>query len=550
MADIMKLGLGLDPGPMREGGRQVQAELDKVTAAAGRAANAVDDVSDAGSLSPRSGGGGRQGMGAVVRGAREAKVGVEGFGGAAEIAGQKFNTLLKASVGFAAFDLGAKVLGFGSAMDVLNKATDAAAKSLRDLLGIEDWQERLRREREAVEANAAAWDKLREARIAAEQSARGPGYEVPAIQLGAGQIGLSPRFISTSGLSSSQVAQVGSRFEGLRDIAAGLYAEFNTFRASNLDPATGQARRSDDPLIAGEAAALQFRLNAAAAEVERFALSLQELNARTKLQGEVAQALSDANRKSADETRRVADDTARWMQQADLMLQRARTGDFMTLRPAASNTPPFLAGANSREYFEALQGGGLNNPQFNTPGYRSPDPSSFSQEYRNNLERAEEEQRKLIEAGQRAQQVYRDLGNIGADAFASFLTGARSASDAVKALGADIYLYLVQGLITRPIGNALANSLQNAFPSFGANFAQHGSTIYQPSMVMPLGGGRPTLIAEGGPERIEPAYARGSSRGSGGGGRAVTIVVQPREGDNSWRRSFRQVLHDVKRGGL
>lgn len=536
MADIMKLGLGLDPGPMREGGRQVQAELDKVTAAAGRAASAVDDVSDAGSLSPRSGGG-RQGMGAVVRGTREAKVGVEGFGGAAEVAGQKFNTLLKASVGFAAFDLGAKVLGFGSAMDVLNKATDAVAQSLRDLIGLTEIENQLRREKEAAEATAKAWGELKAARDAAQRDVRGPGLQIPTLTGLGGNYG--GQFVPTQGLSSENIGLLAGRIGSLE----ATMAEIRRATLSQLDTATGAAR----PQII-EAGREQLRV--AIEDVLNYAEALRDLQTATNERREADAFLAKATQEHARQVEQAADDTARWMQQADLMLQRARTGDFMTLRPATSNTPPFLAGANTREYFEALQGGGLNNPRFDIPGYRSPDPSSFSQEYRNNLERAEEEQRKLIEAGQRAQQVYRDLGNIGADAFASFLTGARSASDAVKALGADIYLYLVQGLITRPIGNALASSLQNAFPSFGANFAQHGSTIYQPSVVMPLGGGRPTLIAEGGPERIEPAYARGSSRGSGGGGRAVTIVVQPREGDNSWRRSMRQVLHDVKRGNL
>lgn len=286
-------------------------------------------------------------------------------------------------------------------------------------------------------------------------------------------------------------------------------------------------------------------------EIRLYAEALNDLSSATKLaaeqrqvEAEAAKFLADANSVSAQQALEASRVSAEWMAQAELMMQRARTQASSFGQMPSGGGAPFLSTANTPEFFGALR----DRQSFDVPGYRSPNQDDFRQQRLNDAERLEDEMRRLQEEGRRASQVYKDLGQIGASAFESFLVGARSASDAVKALGADIYLYLVQGLITRPIGNAIAGSLQNAFPSLGANFAQHGATIYQPSMVIPMGGGRPTMIAEAGPERIEPAHARGSGRNSGG--RGVTIVVQPREGDNSWRRSMRQVLHDVKRGGL
>lgn len=580
MADIMKLGVGLDPGPMREGARQVEAELAKVERAAVKTAAAVDDVSDAGSLNPRSGG--RGGMGAAVTGAREAALGMERFadrakrakddvglfGNAAETAGSKLNTLLKASVGFAAFDLGAKVLGFGSAMDVLNKATDAVAASIRDLIGLTEIQQQLEKERAAAESAAKAWDTLREARDAAAAAARGPGF-AQSVSLdirtgggyrGAGALGadLSRElpFVSTEGLSSFQQSQVADRLQQVQATALEIQRqsiqELNDIRWRSVRT---YSRLSDyaadggpNPEADAVTARAQADLQAAIDGVEEFAESLRQANAALENERRFNDYIAGLQAEIAQNSAKAVDETAAWMREAEKLAQGFRTIAVGTGAPA--NTPPFLAGtsnAGSAEYLAAVGGGQLSN--FNTPGYRSPDASSFRQQRLNEAERADDELRRLQEEGRRAQQVYRDLGEIGSRAFESFLVGARSASDAVKALGADIFLYLVQGLVTRPIGNALASSLQGAFPALGANFAQHGSTIYQPSLLVPFGGGRPTVVAEAGPERIVPAHARSGGR-SNGGGRGVTIVVQPREGDNSWRRSMRQVIHDVKRGGL
>lgn len=539
MTDIVKLGLALDPAPMQASARPVEAELKRVENAARGAAVAVDDVTDAGSLSPRAGGQ-RQGMGAVVRGARDASVGLTSFGGAAAEAGKKFDTLLKASVGFVAFDLGAKVLGFSSAMDVLNKATDAVAQSLRDIIGLTEIEEQLRREKEAAEATAKAWDALREARDAAAQAARGPGLQIPDLATSRhGGINYGGQFISTQGLSPSDIEQLAERARGLQP----------TFDAANAARASALFGERDPDAINRTLTEFDAQVRASVQEIVDLAASLRQARVAAEEDARFQQYQAGLMREIALNSSKATEETAAWMREAERLKQGFRT--LAVGNGTGGNTPPFLLGtsnAGSAEYLEAIGQGGLNNPRFNNPDFRSPNQDDFRQQRLNDAERLEDEMRRLQEEGRRAAQVYKDLGQIGASAFESFLVGARSASDAVKALGADIYLYIVQGLITRPLGNAIAGSLQNAFPNFGANFAQHGATIYQPSMVIPMGGGRPTMIAEAGPERIEPAHARGSGRNSGG--RGVTIVVQPREGDNSWRRSMRQVLHDVKRGGL
>jgi len=79
-------------------------------------------------------------------GARAEK-GLKRAGDASDVVARKFKTLAKAAVGIFAADIGARVLGFSSALDAINKGADRAARSIQAFLAgatVEEFERRAR----------------------------------------------------------------------------------------------------------------------------------------------------------------------------------------------------------------------------------------------------------------------------------------------------------------------------------------------------------------------------------------------------------------------
>lgn len=82
-------------------------------------------------------------------------------GGIVDAVERKFAGIGKAAVGMFAVDVVAKVVGFSSAMDVLQKATQGVADALQLVTGYTAQAERLEREREQLLKTADFWDGLK-----------------------------------------------------------------------------------------------------------------------------------------------------------------------------------------------------------------------------------------------------------------------------------------------------------------------------------------------------------------------------------------------------
>lgn len=558
MVDVTVLGLVLDPTKIEQGAQRAGRAVDDLTAKTDRAARSTDDLQGA------TGGAG-QTFGELGPRVERSSQSVEKMGLVAQTVTSRLLALTKASVGIFAFDVAAKVGGFTSAMDLLQKASDAAASAIQRALGIDRVLARMEQERAAVEANAAAWRDLAKARQEAEGRARGPGVAVPSIDIEltrrewrrsllpgrfpAGNLTTPDRFISTEGLSASDEAELLRRTEELRRLAEQLKVEAER----RLDALTRTGIGVYSPTESREAvvADVQARLTAAFDRIEMFADGLRELNAATQVETENKKAMAAFEREALpirklelDVLKQINDRRRAQLAGPPRLPGRSDALD-LTLLPLPTTDFDALL---QQQIAQSDRRGLAGYDNFATPGYRSPSgPSDF--EKRAQTEQIAEELRRVEDAARAVQRVYDDLGQIGSNAFESFITGAQDARDAVKMLGQDIYLYLVRALITLPLQRALSSGLSSLFPGLGAPLAQfqHGGTVYQPSIVMPLSGGRPTLIAEAGPEEIVPSYGSGRGRAGRGG---VTIVVNPQPGDTTWRRSLRQVMHDAKRGGI
>ena len=564
MVDVTVLGLVLDPTKIEQGAQRAGRAVDDLTSKTDRAARSTDDLQGAGDGAGRS----FSDMGPKVE--RSTKS-VDQMGFIAENTAKRLQNLAKASVGIFAVDIVAKVAGFSGAMDVLSKASDAAAGAIRRALGIEQLLKRLEDERIAVENNAKAWEALSKAREDANRSARGQGIEVPSLQgslfytpsasaVGglrqrpqSASLSLPSNFISTEGLSSYDQSLLLRRIEGLRSLLDDLQSEGQQRLGYLLRPGerpllTG---RSEDPQAVIED--LQSRLLNASKDVELFAEGLRDLSKATAIEADNKRKLAEfeselvpLKRIEVDALQRINERRRDQLAGPPRLPPRADALDLTALplppvdRDRLAQIESLRAAGDARDLYN-----------FGVPGYRSPSGAASVQEKRLQTEQIEDDFRRVKEFEREVQRVYDNLGQIGANAFEGFITGAQNARDAIKLLGQDIYLYLVRQLITLPLQGALSSGLRSIFPNIGAPIAgfQHGGTIYQPSILMPLTGGRPSLVAEAGPEEITPSYASGRGRGGMGRG-GVTIVVNPQAGDTTWRRSLRQVMHDVKRGGI
>jgi phage-related minor tail protein len=152
-------------------------------------------------------------------------------------------------------------------------------------------------------------------------------------------------------------------------------------------------------------------------------------------------------------------------------------------------------------------------------------------------------------------QIGQDVGRSFGDAFESFVTGAESASEAVKALGRDLLQMSIRKGFTEPLAEGFGSLFRNMFGgavTSGAAVIPHaqGGVISSPIM-FPLNGHRVGVAGEAGPEAIMP-LTRGSDgklgvQASQSGNVAVTNHFHISTPDaNSFRRSRNQIAADMR----
>jgi hypothetical protein len=173
------LKLGLDVRQAQAAAEGLQRSLSGIGSSATSAAVAMDAAGQSASeMSEASDGAGSSFATLVVEADKTQKALFSVDGIVAQLA-NKFARLGKAAVGIFAIDVATKVFGFSSAMDLLNKASQAVANTLRDGLGISEIARRMEEEKKRVEDAAAAWDKLAKARANAEQQLYPNRYDLP-----------------------------------------------------------------------------------------------------------------------------------------------------------------------------------------------------------------------------------------------------------------------------------------------------------------------------------------------------------------------------------
>lgn len=199
------------------------------------------------------------------------------------------------------------------------------------------------------------------------------------------------------------------------------------------------------------------------------------------------------------------------------------------------------------------------------------------------LDQMDEKLRRLQEM-RKLETIANDVGQAFSDAMTDFITGAKSAQDAVKGLAMAIERELVQQLVTKPLGDYLAQSIMSGlsggfnsgygkapagstaanvdkqldsfFPNARGNVFLSGSVLAFASggvvggpTLFGMNGGRLGLMGEAGPEAILP-LTRGSDgrlgvRGGGGHTYNFNYNISTPNAD-SFRRSKRAMMNDAR----
>jgi hypothetical protein len=496
-------------------------------------------------------------------------------------------------------------------MDLLSSTLDGIAEQMRESLGLESLTRSLREQREEVEKTAKGWERLAAARRAAEEESKGPShfaveqgsiYRLSQTSGGSGYARYTyPKSeFDLSGFTAKQRAELIAEIERLRyvfsDIVDDLELQYEELfgklpkkkfsltvggkttvptdesLAQLVESQRAEADRRFQEAVSGvqdyietrrqsvivereHAAALQEANDRGRAAVEaetKRAVALRASTEAAKLAGEYEDVLSRRRRAALDaqSSRAAAAGALGTVLPPDVLLDADRGWgqDYTTFlrdRRLQARAGAAVLAARRGQYDIGPYGVSTYVPPTDEELYYSQATSeALRRKEAQDLEQLIERNRRESE---RLKEVYDTIGASAASAFESFVTGARSASDAAKQLGIDIYTFLVQRLVTLPLQNALASILTSLFPGLGSALStpkQHGGVLYGPSLVLPLGGGRASLIGERGPEEVRPTYAR-----SGRGSPNYTIVVNAAGGGDSWRRSLRQTMADLRRAG-
>lgn len=499
---------------------------------------------------------------------------------------QKFVGLGKAFIGFLAADLFAKLLGFNSAMDALNKLVEKISDGIKDLFksavdGAKQATEYTSQMADAYERAAAAADKIR----GSVRTYTG------------GVLALPEDPASTNPARSIDLQQFSSDREALTRIAA-LVARYvaDAERARN-DPTYVQ-RYGTGPLLSD--------LNALGGLPPFGQVGIPNAPGyrpgipgqfRLSPEGAILYGPNDPTalryRQEAD-VERVLQETTR---NAQIYFQASQNVAVLLQSTLASG------GVFSSQFFPYRDDTGPNGYSFNRgrPGYAEPigpQPLPFRNFYDPTLlpeggsdvpdlssffapdageaitidpararldavlQRADDRRRTNDQLRQQFENIGTNLAqDVGSSIQHAFLTN--DWSNIGQTLAIQIESALIQALVTQPLTNALNPIFAGFFggfsgappssnftgppipPGFGTAKAL-GGTLYGPHVAYPLGGGRPILLGEAGPEDV----VRSTQRGGRSGGNSMTTYNVTIAGGGGSAKSIKQALQDFERARL
>ncbi len=156
----------------------------------------------------------------------------------ADVATKKFAALGKAAVGIFAADLAAKVLGFGSALEVVRDVADALAKSIRGIFMNDrtDFLRQLGMATVQAESLATALDKIKAADLAQRREYRIQGVAGPILDERA-----------SVSLAKSGLSDVG--FEAALRSLGQIQAQYQALETQIADAAANWSRSYDENLV-------------------------------------------------------------------------------------------------------------------------------------------------------------------------------------------------------------------------------------------------------------------------------------------------------------
>jgi len=489
--------------------------------------------------------------------------------GVSERVESKLMSLGKAAIGIFAVDVAAKVLGFSSALDAINKAADAAAASVRDLLnGPLD--------EAALKARVDATAKL--------------ASEIERIQ----------------SLRAGYMVDVGSQRVNLGRFSGSAYDEANLEAKRLIDEyAAAQAKRDENQrLLTGrgagdpnftrardEAAALMKSIEDSAQQRIIDAANLGRAEDKVlevfKNQFIAMATVSQAEKDRLEAQRKQTEELAKQKAIQDAMWQAAldKGAEWQSrqrgLDTMAGVLAPFTQGAidmipgvidlNRRK--QAASDYDKRHPH--GPGSTS-DVNSAPADPVDTVLRQQQAYERMLQSGlginnaltQTQQrelqlaQISRALGDELASGFESAVFSGQNLRGVLNGIANDLERMMFRQLVTQPLGNWLTQNIFSAAGGGGLSMGTGsgsgdsgyypggqyalGTTLWGPHVAVPVGGGPAKLIGESGPEDVVRSTARG---GRGGGPITIHQHFYGRQDADTMKRSGRQIMDDLRRRG-
>jgi hypothetical protein len=568
------LTLTMDARGMQQGGDISKRALDGVTVSAGKAEEAVKGVKEEldGLKKPTEEAGD-----ALKETGENADETTSSFSKLGEMAGttlgNKFRSLSKLALGLFTVDTIAKTLGFGSALEVVGKASDAVSGALRGIFtdggllgGIKDASDSVRELREEIE-------KLEAARHVGE-------YELPGTT-------------NTVNVRSF----LGTRYEQQAKEAVLALRETINREITDAADETG-ASAQFIALYSGNDKAINAVKTKIAENIRQFEETIQGLQSARKFDESNEKALQ--REKQRAEALKQSADAAELAAKAEWKLRLARgeesnrqargeavLGSFV--RPffygGVSAIGPALQEQERRanglaQYQRALaeieRKEAKYKRQHKDDGKKQDDEGVLFFDRLSPLLEQQNRIRSILYDGlsgtERLATAARGVGEAFGTAFEEAILSGKKFSDILSSLGTDIERLLLRSLFIAPLVNSITGGLAGAFgvkppggtggldlpAELGANglVFNHGSIermayggLFSGPTYIPLRGGRGAIAGEAGPEAAVPLIRTRSGHlgvrtaGAGGG---VNIIVYTKDAD-SFRRSTRQIAADVKR---
>jgi TP901 family phage tail tape measure protein len=182
---------------------------------------------------------------------------------------------------------------------------------------------------------------------------------------------------------------------------------------------------------------------------------------------------------------------------------------------------------------------------------------ALDQEEIDKVDKVVREVNRLQKAWEKVWAIADGVGEAFGQAFEDFLTGAKSAKDAVVDLGKSIEKLLIQQLISQPIAKGISNFIGPLIGSYGFGLtstvaSNGGATVAHAAgglAVSPTffrAGGANHVYGESGPERMLPEREYQALVNRGGGVTKVEVHFHGVTDMNAFKRSERQIASKLK----